>query len=80
MRRTLGPGFTVSEPANKFLQIRELFKKSRLQDGFTQLQVKRAAGQDERRVVVEALQDVGCKEEGETVTLDCRQFLLKAYK
>lgn len=54
-------GFTAGEPAYELLQMGELFKQSRLHDGFTQLQVKRTAGQDERRVVVEALQDVGCR-------------------
>jgi len=55
--------FTAGETANELLQMSELFKKSQLHDGFAQLQVERAAGQDERRVVVEALQDVCCREE-----------------
>lgn len=56
-----GSGFTAGELANELLQTYELLEQSRLHDGFTQLQVKRAAGQDERRVVVEALQDVACR-------------------
>lgn len=57
----LGSGFTARESAYEVLQMSELLEQSGLHDGFTQLQVKGAAGQDERRVAVEALQDVGCR-------------------
>lgn len=56
-----GLGFTAGESAYELLQMAELFEQSGLHDGFTQLQVKRVAGQDERRVAVEALQDVACR-------------------
>lgn len=57
----LGLGFTAGESAYELLQMSELLEQSGLHDGFTQLQVKGAVGQDERRVAVEALQDVGCR-------------------
>lgn len=40
----------------------QLLEKSRLHQRFPQLQVEGAAGQDERRVVIKALQDVRCEE------------------
>lgn len=56
-----GLGFTVGELANERLQTMKLFKQSRLNTRFPQLQVKGAAGQDEWRVVVKVLQDVRCR-------------------
>lgn len=61
-RVDLGLGFAAGESADELLQVSELFKESGLHDGLAQLQVEGAAGQDERRVVVEALQDVACRE------------------
>lgn len=57
----LGLGFTARKSANELLQTAKLLEQSGFYDGFTQLQVKRAGGQDERRVAVEALQDVFCR-------------------
>lgn len=61
----LGLGSTVGEPAYELLQMAELFEQGRLHDGFAQLQVKVAAGQDERWVAVEALQDITCRGKAE---------------
>lgn len=47
----------------------ELLEQGGLHDGFTQLQVEGAAGQDERRVAVEALQDVTCREGAELAVI-----------
>lgn len=71
LRRGLGSGFTAGESADELLQLGELLEERGLHDGFAQLQVKGAVGQDERRVAVEALQDVGCRaEEKSSVTDD----------
>lgn len=61
---SFGLGFTAGEATYELLQMTELFEQSGLHDGFTQLQVKRAAWQYERRVVIETLQDVGCRKKG----------------
>lgn len=61
----LSRAFPAAEPLEKLLQAGQLLEQSGLQDGLTQLQVEGAAGQDERRVAVEALQDVSCREERE---------------
>lgn len=59
-----GLGFAAGQTPDELLQAAELIKERRLADGVAQLQVEGAAGQDERRVAVEALQDVACRERG----------------
>lgn len=57
-----GSGFLAGQPPDELLQAAELIKERRLVDGVAQFQAEGAAGQDERRVAVEALQDVACRE------------------
>lgn len=59
-----GSGFAARQLPDELLQAAELIKERRLADGLAQLQVEGAAGQDERRVAVEALQDVAWREIG----------------
>lgn len=59
-----GSGFAARQLADELLQTAELIKERRLAEGLVQLQVEGAAGQDERRVAVEALQDVAWRERG----------------
>lgn len=57
-----GSGVAAGQPVDELLQAAELIKECRLADGRAQLQVEATAGQDERRVAVEALQDVAWRE------------------
>lgn len=59
-----GSGFAARQLRDELLQAAELIKELRLAEGPVQLQVEGAAGQDERRVAVEALQDVAWRERG----------------
>lgn len=59
-----GSGFAARKLPDELLQEAELIKERRLADRLAQLQVEGAAGQDERRVAVEALQDVVWRERG----------------
>lgn len=59
-----GSGFAARQLPDELLQAAELIKERRLADSLAQLQVEGAAGQDERRVAVEALQDVAWRERG----------------
>lgn len=60
----LGSALPAGEAAYELLQTAELQEQSWIQGGATELQLEAAAGQDERRVAVEALQDVSCREGG----------------
>lgn len=59
-----GSGFAARQLPDELLQAAELIKERRLGHGPVQLQAEGAAGQDQRRVAVEALQDVAYRERG----------------